>query len=240
MLTIYALTYNEDLLIQFMIDHYKLRFPTSNIIFFDNGSIDNTVNIAKYNNCEVRDYSIESRHTLNDGLHRQIKNNCWKDAPTDWVLVSDVDELLDINEAELKREEGAGTTRIVSEGYHMVNLQDNYDINSITNGTRNYNYDKYLLFNKKHIQEINYEVGAHKCNSIGTIIDSRPYKMYHYKFINPELSLNKFRLTVERLSKENKEHGWGYPQMSRTDEQVLAEFMDERSRAVKIREGDKP
>jgi len=60
--------------------------------------------------------------------------------------------------------------------------------------------------------------------------------MYHYKFINPELSINKFRLTAQRLSEENKKNGWGYPQMLRTEEQVMAEFTDERNRAKKIRE----
>ena len=118
----------------------------------------------------------------------------------------------------------------------MVNMQDNYDIPSIKYGTRNYNYDKYMLFNKKYIQEINYGAGAHKCNAIGTIIDSQPYKMFHYKFINSELSLAKHHLTVQRLSEDNKKNGWGYPQILRTEEQVLAEFMDERSRAIKIRE----
>jgi glycosyltransferase involved in cell wall biosynthesis len=195
-ITVYTISYNEELLIQFMIDHYRSRFPQCNIIFYDNSSTDNTVKIAYENNCQVITYN--SGGTLNDGLHTNIKNTCWKNAPTDWVLVSDLDELLDINEQELEQEEQLGSTRIKSEGYHMVNLQDNYDIQSIKYGTRNYNYDKYMLFNKRYIQAMNYEVGAHQCRSVGQIVDSRPYKMYHYKFINPELSISKHHLTFQR------------------------------------------
>lgn len=233
-ITIYSITYNEELLLQFMIDHYRTRFPQCNIIFYDNSSTDNTAKIAQDNNCQVITYN--SGGSLNDGLHTQIKNTCWQSAETDWVLVSDLDELLDINEKELEQEEQLGSTRIKSEGYHMVNLKDNYEILSIKYGTRNYNYDKYMLFNKIHIQTMNFEVGAHKCRSVGHIVDSKPYKMYHYKFINPELSVAKHHLTFSRLSDANKQHGWGHPQILRTDEQVLAEFMDERSRAIKVRD----
>ena len=42
MITIYTFTYNEELLIKFMIDHYKLRFPNCKIIVYDNESTDNT------------------------------------------------------------------------------------------------------------------------------------------------------------------------------------------------------
>lgn len=233
-ITIYSITFNEELLIKFMIEHYRTRFPTCSIIFYDNSSTDNTAKIAQDNNCQVITYN--SGGTLNDGLHAKIKNTCWKNAETDWVLVSDLDELLDINEEQLFQEETLGSTRISSEGYHMVNLENNYDIPSIKYGTRNYNYDKFMLFNKKFIQEMNYSAGAHKCNSIGYVVDSKPYKMYHYKFINPELAIAKHHLTIKRLSNDNKQNGWGYPQILRTEEQVLAEFTDERSRAIKVRE----
>src|SRR4029077_17328462 len=109
-LTLYFLTYNEELLFQFVIDHYKTRFPNSTFIIFDNGSTDNTVELARKNNCEVRDYSLQSGGKLNDGVHRFIKNNCWKNAPTDWVLVADLDEVLDISEKELEQEDQLGST----------------------------------------------------------------------------------------------------------------------------------
>lgn len=234
MITIYTFTYNESVLIQFMIDHYRSRFPGCHIVVYDNGSTDNTVEIAKKNNCEVRTYN--SGGTLNDVLHMQIKNSCWKDAKTSWVLVQDLDEILDINEEQLKQEELLGTTLIKSEGWQMVNLEDNYDIPNIKHGYRGTEtqYDKILLFNRKGIYEINYNVGAHICNPVGTIKYSQPYKMYHYRFIHPDLEVAKCKATAQRLSEVNKKHGLGL-RVFMTEEQIRADFNGRRG-AKKIRD----
>jgi hypothetical protein len=232
-ITIYTLSYNEELLIQFMIDHYRLRFPGCHIVFYDNSSTDNTINIAKNNNCEIRPYN--SNNTMDDLIHMQIKNNCWKDAKTDWVLVSDMDELLNINHIDLSKEENLGTTRIKSEGWHMVNLEDNFDINNIKYGTRNFRYDKYMLFNKKYIQEMNFGAGCHDCSPIGKIIDSHTsYKMYHYKFISQDYSIKRIQETAKRLSEANKKNGWGYNLCMRTEQQIRDEFANERANCIKI------
>ena len=52
-ITIYTLAYNEALIIQFIIDFYRKRFPDCHIVVYDNKSTDNTVEIAKNNNCEI-------------------------------------------------------------------------------------------------------------------------------------------------------------------------------------------
>lgn len=209
MLTVYSITYNESLFIQFMIDHYRSRFPNCHIIFYDNSSTDNTAEIAKKNNCEVRTYN--SNNSLDDGLHMQIKNSCWKDAKTPWVLVSDLDELLDINEEQLKKEESFGTTLIKNEGWDMFNMEDNFDLHNIKYGTRNSLYDKKMLFNKNSIKEINYGAGCHDCRPIGHIQESRDiYKMYHYKYINLEFVIQRYKITATRLSENNKRNNWGH------------------------------
>src|SRR3990167_11265325 len=100
MITVYTITYNESLLIQFMIDHYRSRFPDCRIVVYDNISTDDTVKIALANGCEVIPYDTNGQ--IQDSHYIQIKNNCWKDAKTDWVLICDMDELLDINTAQLK------------------------------------------------------------------------------------------------------------------------------------------
>ncbi len=234
-LTIYSLTYNEELLLPFMIDHYRERFPSANIVLFDNASTDRTVEIATQNNCEVRDYSHLSGHTLNDAVHCQIKNNCWKNAPTDWVLVSDLDELVDINAEQLQQEQELGTTRIRTEGWQMVNMEDNYDIANMKYASRSDRYDKFVLFNKQHIKEINYQIGAHDCKSIGNVVDSQQaYKLYHYRFINPELFIKKSKTTSQRMSDINKANGWGF-QAHRGEQEFIDEFETERSKAIKIR-----
>jgi hypothetical protein len=228
MITVYTLTFNEDILMQFMIDHYRSRFPNCHIVVYDNKSTDKTVEIAKANNCEIISY--DSGGTLNDRLHMDIKNSCWKNAKTDWVLVSDLDEFLDINEENLKNEEIAGTTIIKSEGWQMVNMEDNLDVRNMKHGYRNNEtaYDKCMLFNKKFISAINYRPGAHSCSPVGKIKYGSIYKMYHYKFINVDLEIAKCKLTAARLSDENRAAGWGLQRCLRSEDEIRADFNGRR------------
>ena len=221
MITIYTLTYNEELLIQFMIDHYRSRFPGCHIVVYDNNSTDRTVEIAKANGCEIRGYP--SGNTLNDGLHAQIKNTCWKDAKTDWVLTCDLDELLDITSEELKYEESIGSTIIKTESWSLVNMENNLDFKSMNHGFRDSGYDKSMLFNKKFIKEMNYGVGCHNCNPIGTVKFSKPYSMYHYKYINADLIVQKSAETAKRLSDINRKNKWGH-QCLRDEAEIRRDF----------------
>jgi len=235
MITVYTLAYNEEILIQFMINHYRKRFADCHIVLYDNSSTDKTVEIAKANGCEIRTY--DSGGTLNDGLHMQIKNTCWKDAKTDWVLMCDLDEMLDINKEQLKKEENANTTIIKSEAWTMVNLAETYDLASlekINHAFRDPGYDKSLLFNKKHIAEINYSPGAHKCYPSGKIKNSNPYKLYHYQYIHPDLFTAKRMLTAKRLSEANRKNGWGVPQTSGTPQDKYNDYQYRKDHCIKI------
>ena len=237
MITVYTLTYNEQTLIQFMIDHYRTRFPGCHIVVFDNNSTDNTVEIAKANNCEVRGYP--SNNQLDDGLHMRIKNTCWKDAKTDWVLMCDLDEMLDINEEQLKQEEAAGTTIIKTEAYTMVNMTDDTTpeaLAAINHGFRDPGYDKSLLFNKKFVHEINYDPGAHRSSPLGHIVNSKTiYRIYHYQYVNLPAFVKKRMETKNRLSDNNRRHGWGVPQTLGTEQDKINDFETRRKTAPIIK-----
>jgi glycosyltransferase involved in cell wall biosynthesis len=243
-ITIYTVTFNEELIMQFFIDHYRDRFPGCHIVVYDNDSTDNTVEIAKRNGCEIRPYSSNGR--TNDKLHLDTKNNCWRDAKTDWVLVCDTDELLDINENDLEKEETKGTTRIKSECWHMINMNNNYDLKNIVHGYRGnlvidgshvYSetvYDKDILFNKKYV-DINYIcTGCHHNSSRGKVIDSKPYKLWHYKYINPDLFLSKRQSNRSRLPQDHIEKNWGTDCLMPDDWQKK-EFETVRTLAKKVR-----
>ena len=64
--------------------------------------------IALANKCKVIQYNTNDQ--IDDNKYLEIKNNCWKKAKTDWVLVCDVDELLNITYSDLVREDAKGTT----------------------------------------------------------------------------------------------------------------------------------
>ena len=233
-ITIYTMAFNEEVVLPFFIEHYRARFSQCNIVIFDNESTDNTKNIAIDNNCQVIEWPTNGQ--IDDEKMRLLKNTCWKNSTTNWVLVCDPDELLDINEEQLKNEELKNNTIIKSKGFNMINMEDNLDLKNITYGVRAEMYDKSYLFNKKFIKEINYNHGAHIVSPEGTIKYSDcEYILYHYKYINPEFNIGRHHYTLQRLSELNIKMGWG-SQWHKTDNQVKQEILDNRMIAVKIRE----
>ncbi|MBF8249479.1 MAG: hypothetical protein HW400_80 [Candidatus Levybacteria bacterium] len=232
MVTIYTITYNEELLIQFMIDHYRERFPGCKIVVYDNISTDNTVEIALANSCEVVPYNTNNR--LQDYRYTEIKNSCWKDAKTDWVLMCDLDELLDISTRLLKTEEASGTSMIKTRNYDMVALDDRLDIAGIKYGERSKGMGKSCLFNKKLISEINYDNGCHFCNPVGKVVYSRrAYKLYHYCYPNYGLTVRRYKLYRSRISPEEIKNGCSL--YDETPEEVRALYTEARRKAVKAR-----
>lgn len=226
MITVYTLTYNEELMIQFMINHYRTRFPGCRIVVYDNMSTDNTVKIANENGCVVVPFDTDDQYS--EGRQIQIRNNCWKQAKTDWVLVCDIDELLDINETELKREEDVSTSIIKTEVYDMINMKDNVDISSMKYGVKSDVPGKFCLFNRKYIRQMNYGPGSHSCNPTGTVVYSnKTYKLYHYNSINENVTIEKFKIRAARMSPENLKNGWGNHYLM-TPEQIRKEFTQQR------------
>jgi len=204
-LTIYTITYNEQFILPFFIKWYRDRFPECKIVVFDNMSIDNTVKIALENNCEVRQYDTEGK--LSDSKYLEIKNNCWKDAKTDWVLITDADEFLDIKPEDLNTDQ----TLFKSKGYNMCNVESLENVLDIKHGIEAVQYDKVVCFNKRYIKEINYTPGCHSCNPKGDVIyTSKTPKLLHMKFINEDLLVEKYKSYASRLSEENLKQNWGY------------------------------
>ena len=108
MITIYTIAYNEEIMLPHFIKWYRERFPNCRIVIHDNESTDDTVKIALENNCEV--ISFDTKNKFEDAIHMNIKNQCWKEAKTNWVIVCDTDELLDIKQEILLLEEKQDTT----------------------------------------------------------------------------------------------------------------------------------
>lgn len=233
MITIYCVTYNEEFIIPYMIKHYRERFSNCKIIIYDNMSTDKTCELALNHGVEVMSY--DTNNTFSDIDNVNIKNNAWKSATTNWILTCDADEFLDINESQLKYEESVGTTLIKSEGYNMINLEDNYNFYNIKYGERSINYDKSYLFNKKFITDINYEMGCHISHPQGTIkISEKSYLAYHYHFININMVVNKYKRNSNRLCPENRKNGWGKHYLI-TDNEIREKYYNICKRAKKIR-----
>lgn len=228
-MTIYTITYNEELMLPYFIQHYRERFPNCNIVVYDNQSTDNTQQIAIDNDCSIVEYNTGGK--LSDSAYLKIKNNCWK-AQSDWVIVADCDEFLDIWEEELIDEQAS----IISvEAYNMVNHADNLDIDNIFKGVRSTSYDKAYCFNSTRIKEINYGPGAHSCSPIGGVeYSSRYYRAWHYKYINIDYMIARHSIFAERLSDENKAKGHGGHYLY-SPEQIKAEFLEAREKSKQVK-----
>jgi glycosyltransferase involved in cell wall biosynthesis len=208
MITVYTIAYNEEMILPYFIKWYRERFPNCRIVIHDNESTDDTVKIALENNCEVITYCTNNK--LSDITYLKIKNNCWKDATTDWILVCDVDEMLDITQEELEVQNNLGFTIISSKAYNMYNLSLEERVENMTYGVRAKQYDKMYLFNKSKILEINYEPGCHYANPKGKIVKSKQkFNLLHFSYLGEEYIINRYKQNASRLSEENKKHGWG-------------------------------
>lgn len=202
-LTVYTIAYNEELMLPFMIKWYRERFPSCHIVVYDNESTDKTVNIALEHGCEVLKH--DSNNEIRDDLYLEIKNNCWKSARTDWVLICDVDELLDINQEQLIEEESKGVTVISSKGWNMINMEVNkVGLDCKYGKVSAPQYSKNVLFNKAFIREVRYTAGCHTNSFLGAIKQSEAlYDLFHYKFIGEQYTIDRHKEFAARLSKLN-------------------------------------
>lgn len=236
MVTIYTLTYNEEVLIPFFISHYKKNFPNCKIIIYDNESTDRTVEIAKEMGCEIRTYLTGNK--LSDTDYLKIKNNVWKESSTDWVIVCDCDELISLNQNELINEENNKTNIIKPIGYSIMNHNEDFKVDELSMGFRDYGFDKCVLFNKKFIEEINYGPGCHQCNPLpknGESIkfNTNEYKLLHYKYLSPTYTVNRHKMFGDRLSEENKQRGWGI-HYTFSSESIIKFYDDKKNELIKL------
>ncbi len=74
--TIYTITYNEEHILPYFIQHYRTNLPGCRIIVYDNHSTDSTVRIAQLHGCEVIPYYTANQ--LDDLKYLAIKNHCWQ------------------------------------------------------------------------------------------------------------------------------------------------------------------
>ena len=208
LLTVYAIAYNEEVVLPYFIKHYRDRFPECRIVIYDNYSTDKTEEIAVQQNCEVIKY--DSGNTIRDDLYLQIKNNCWKTADTEWVFVGDIDEFLDITPELLSNAE---FNMIKSEGWEMFGEDESLNIDLIDSGFKSAGYNKNCCFKPKDFVDVNYVAGAHGCHptmreGCTLRLSNGEVKLFHYKWLNWEYTMNRYKLFHNRLSDVNKRNGW--------------------------------
>ena len=233
-LTIFTITYNEQVILPYFIKWYRDRFPNCKIVVFDNESTDGTKNIC-LSTPNLQYIPYHTGNKLSDSTYLKIKNNAWKHADTDWVIVCDVDEFLDVRESNIIEFDKFEDSLIKGVGFNMCNVEGLKDITEIKHGVRAIQYDKTILFNRIRIQEINYGAGCHHCEPQGDVNKATiSLPLYHMKFIDVNLLVNKYKSYASRLSDENKEMRWGY-HYEQEEWLIREEFKNTLQLAEKIR-----
>lgn len=207
--SVYTVTWNEEHMIGFFIEHYRRMFPDCIIHIYDNYSDDKTVEIAESHDCVIHYFDTEGK--FDDRANKEIKNNAWKDATTEWIVCCDSDELIHITQDELKAEEIKGFNVIQPYAWQMINnINNEINLPAMEMAWKDWGYDKRMLFNKKFIKETNYEFGAHSADVQGEDININVgnYIMCHYKFISKEYSLKRRDLYNKRWSDWNVNFLW--------------------------------
>ena len=147
MIHIFILCFNEEKIIASTIMHYKKMFPTCKITICDNESTDRSISIARSFKCNIHTFKTDKK--VNDFVYNDIKENLWREAETEWVIVCDMDEFLCLTENDLKLESSRGTTLIKTQGYSMFadskcsNLTD-ISLENINRGYKDDNYSKII------------------------------------------------------------------------------------------------
>lgn len=189
---IYSVMKNEAKMLPLYIEHYRSRFPGCIINVFDNHSTDDSVAICLDAGCEV---GIFDNYT--EPLLQEFKNNIWKESDADWIIVCDIDELLNVSAADI-----AGLPPqinvIHADYFNMIDpTGKGEDYASLEYGVSTYPASKCVMFKREVIKDMNYSIGAHSCNPKPVAYYSEPFPLWHYT--PTSMTFQNFTDSIERL-----------------------------------------
>jgi ribosome-associated toxin RatA of RatAB toxin-antitoxin module len=204
-INIFLLCYNESALLPHTIKHYKKYLPSCKITIYDNESDDNSVEIAKSLGCSVVSWS--SNNIIDDFKYKFLKNTIWKDIKSGWIIMADMDEYVCITESELVYEMNKGTTILNICGKEMIGESETIDLSDIDlQNIKKYIDESFeskkLCFLREKIIDMNYIIGAHKCNPDGEIkYSDKIYFNKHMSYLGLKFIINKITKRYERSEK---------------------------------------
>lgn len=211
-------------MLPFFVAHYRRNFPNCKIVIYDNESTDDTVKIAQKLGCEVRVNATNGK--LDDLRYIEIKNYCWKETKG-WVMVVDVDELLHVAPKDLN------CTAITVKAYNMISVNGE-PLDKITHGVRSIDYDKFCCFDASQITDVNYGMGCHQASPKGNVqMSFGTYLMAHYKYIDPNYMIARFKRNAQRMSAHNIKYGWGGHYLAK-EQEIRNEFDNAKKQAIKV------
>jgi hypothetical protein len=231
---VFAICYNEEKLLPYFLRHYSSF--CDHITIFDNQSTDSGPAICKANP-KVHLMSYDTNNEIRDDIYLEIKNNCWKNSDADWVIICDIDEFVYHPDIRMLLQHMDEVTSIRPNMYNMYSLKfpttDEQIYTEVYLGVPG--GAKLNLFRPDQLIEINYDPGCHIAKPEGNSITSEwtGIKTLHYRYLSKEYVLSRNSSYYSRLSKINKENGWGY-HYGFDGEKVSKDFDQQYKQATKI------
>lgn len=212
---IHIVTYNEEIMLPFTLQHYKKMFSNVTFVIHDNYSTDNTVQIATDAGCSVE--LFDSEGGMNDVIHAKIKETAILNSNADWVLCIDCDEECFINDNDLMELNIKGINAVQFEGWNIFDAVNTpFDIVEPM-GIQDSGYSKPVLYKgKQFFKDIHLAVGIHTIHNItpseGNIVNwsKNEYKLLHYKHWSIDWNLKRSAELSVRQSDTNKKHSYSY------------------------------
>ncbi len=218
---LHIIFHNEEKILPYILNYYSKYCDL--MVGYDNFSTDNSANIFKsYKKYTQIEYKlIGNPDDFDDNININIKNNVWKEYKNThkWAIVIDADELIIPPKYQKLNEyvqilDDIGVTIPKTIGFNIVsdNFIANYDdpiYDVFKYGYYDKMYNKRLLFNAQKFDEINYNLGAHNNNPIGTIHHGlEPMYLLHYKHLGKDYELNKLDYYESRNIINNGAKSW--------------------------------
>lgn len=250
-LTAITICYNEEKMIGRFLEHY-LSLGVSKFVIHDNMSTDRTVEICNefakaHQGCTVEIKKYSSDGQIRDDLYLEIKNNDWKTRKSDFFIVVDVDEFVEVpNSDPSDRKRLIKYLATMKKGYVLPNVLgvqvvcDKFEeipSNFIEcTGKKLFvedsTFNKRCVFSKK-LTPI-YKPGCHffsvnpkdrKAIDESLVVEKTvtPLYLFHLKHVDVEYVKDRYSEFKTRLSDFNKKNQYGH-QYEMTPEAIELKF----------------
>ena len=241
-ITLYTFCYNEKEIIPYFLNHYSKI--VDKIVVYDNQSTDGSIEMLEsFDGCEIEIRNNITNNQIQDDTLIRLKNNCWKNDKSDYIIVVDMDEFLYHPNLREFLESNPDVDFFKPVGYDMISYElptdhskQIYEI--IRDGAPSINYSKKALFKRKFVIETGFGYGAHSANYRGKkplieYVSNGDLKLLHFKCIDLEYVIAKHKHYSERRSDFNKRMGLGI-HYDFTEQQIMSDFAALKSNAKQI------
>lgn len=260
-ITVFTICYNEQELINSFLEHYYM-LGANRIVIYDNNSTDNTLDICNdfkddYKDCAIEIIKYDTNNQIRDDIYLEIKNNAWKKYNSDYYIIVDCDEFLEVRNGDFfdqgrliryLKDKPSGLILPKVLGVQVVtdSFEELYDISSenLNRYVMDPSYNKRCIFGKEF--QPTYKMGCHNFtynqdkadilnNSFEVESSYDPLYLFHLKYIDREYVIDRYNLFKSRLSDFNKLNNYG-SQYEMNADQINSVFNFLKRRAITVNE----